>query len=469
MDTLNFWDFDSWGTINLVGVVLIALLIANILKKNIGFIKKSLIPTSVLAGLMLLTISNAYHTIVGKSLFETELFSNRGLSGISILEIITYHTLALGFIAQALKKSSNKFTGQRAKDIFNSGVTTVSTYLLQGVFGLGITMLFALIVTDFFPAAGVLLPFGYGQGSGQALNYGNIYETEYGFVGGKSFGLSIAALGFLSASLGGIIYLHILKRKGRLANIDKNASLNANSLEANSEKQMNGTMDRLTVQIAFVVGIYMLTYAIMYVLGTLLLPSMQSVIYGFNFLFGVIMASLVKVIINLLQNKNVIKTRYTNNFLLTRISNFCFDIMIVTGIAAIELDALKNYWHILLFLGVVGLVITFIYNKIVVKALFKDYEDQQFLAMYGMLTGTASTGIMLLREIDPDYTTPANENLVFQTLPAIVFGFPMMLLATLAPKDPSLTLILLTVFFVVMNVILFRSFIFRRRKKKTDA
>lgn len=44
--------------------------------------------------------------------------------------------------------------------------------------------------------------------------------------------------------------------------------------------------------------------------------------------------------------------------------------------------------------------------------------------MYGMLTGTASTGIILLREIDKDFKTPAADNLVYQNSPAIVFGFP---------------------------------------------
>ena len=85
--------------------------------------------------------------------------------------------------------------------------------------------------------------------------------------------------------------------------------------------------------------------------------------------------------------------------------------------------------------------------------------------MYGMLTGTASTGIILLREIDGEFKTPAAENLVFQNFPAIVFGFPMRLLATLAPKEPVLTLIILVAFFAVMNVLLFRAQIFRRRKK----
>ena len=131
------------------------------------------------------------------------------------LEVITYHALALGFIATAFKPAREKLSKKRNAEIFNTGVTTVSTYLLQGVFGLGLTIVISLIVKDFFAASGVLLPFGYGQGTGQAMNYGNLYETEHGFEGGKSFGLTIAALGFLSASLGGVIHLNILKRKTR--------------------------------------------------------------------------------------------------------------------------------------------------------------------------------------------------------------------------------------------------------------
>ena len=85
--------------------------------------------------------------------------------------------------------------------------------------------------------------------------------------------------------------------------------------------------------------------------------------------------------------------------------------------------------------------------------------------MYGMLTGTASTGTILLREADGEFKTPAADNMVYQNFPAIVFGFPMMLLATLAPQKPYLTLIILVAFFAVTNVILFRSFIFKKKKK----
>jgi ESS family glutamate:Na+ symporter len=84
--------------------------------------------------------------------------------------------------------------------------------------------------------------------------------------------------------------------------------------------------------------------------------------------------------------------------------------------------------------------------------------------MYGMLTGTASTGTILLREVDGDFKTPAADNMVYQNFPAIVFGFPIMLLANLAPVQPVLTTIILLAMFVAINIILFRSYIFKKKK-----
>ncbi len=462
----SFWDSSVWGTVSLIGILLMSLLVANALKKSIKLLKASLIPTSVLAGMLLLIFAGIYDLITGDVLFETKFFNQ---SGYNTLEMLTYHTLALGFIASTLKSSKSKFTKKRATEIFNTGVTTVSNYLLQAVVGFGITIIAAMIVKDFFAAAGVLLPFGYGQGSGQALNYGNIYETEFGFEGGKSFGLTIAALGFLSASIGGVIHLNILKKKNKikLENIKKENAL-IEQVEGENEIPMQDSIDKITVQTCFVFAAYLITYLLMHILGSLL-PSMRSVIYGFNFILGVLSASLFKFILNFLRRKKIMKKEYVNDFLMTRISNFFFDIMVVAGIAAIRLGVLGKYWGIMLILGVAGLVVTYAYNRFVAKALFKDYPEEQFLMMYGMMTGTASTGTILLRELDGDFKTPAADNMVYQNFPAIVFGFPIMLLATLAPAKPILTLILLTLFLIVMNIILFRSFIFKRKNKHNKA
>ena len=458
----NFWDYNVWGTFNLVAVLLLSLLLANLLKKTIGFLQASLIPTSVLGGMILLVIAAIYGGITGNVMFDENFF---GGDGVNTLEIITYHMLALGFIASTFKSSESKLTKERTIEIFNTGVTTVATYLLQAFVGLGITIIAAMIMTDFFPAAGVLLPFGYGQGTGQALNYGSIYEADYGFVGGKSFGLTIAALGFLSASIGGVIHLNILKKQNKVAIRHLGEKkMYSEEIQSDDEIPMNGSMDKLTVQIGIICGAYLIAYFLMYVLS-LILPGMRSVIYGFNFLLGVLAATLVKAVLKALKKADIVRKKYINNFLMSRVSNACFDLMVVSGIAAIRLDVLKNYWGIMLILGVVGLVITYFYNLVVARTLFKSYQEEQFLVMYGMLTGTASTGVILLREVDEEFKTPAADNIVYQNFPAIVFGFPMMLLATLAPKQPGLTWVILVIFFAVMNVILFRSLIFKKRAK----
>ena len=463
----NFWDSNVWGTYLIIGILLASLLVANVLKRKIPLLQKSLIPTSVLGGALILLAEGLFKLCSGgNALFDGAIFGGKA---VSTLEVLTYHCLALGFIASTLKASDAKMSKKRATEIFNTGVTTVSTSLLQAILGFAITMVAALFIKKFFVAAGVLLPFGFGQGTGQALNYGGIYENQYGFVGGKSFGLTIAAMGFLSAAIGGVIHLNLL-RKTKKIQLSEAAPyvLRSEEIEGENEIPMQDSLDKMTVQVALIAVAYMVAYALMAVLGSIL-PGMKSVIYGFNFLLGVLAATLVKMVLKGLKKTKLMHREYTNNFLLTRISNFFFDLMVVAGVAAIRLDALENYWGVMLILGVVGLVSTYIYNHFVAKKLFPDYPEEQFLMMYGMLTGTASTGTILLREIDGDFKTPAADNMVYQNFPAIVFGFPMMLLATLAPQKPALTMVILVLFFVAMNVILFRSLIFKKKKDTVNA
>ena len=458
---LNFWDFSAWGALNLFAILLISLLAANLLKKLIPGLKAALIPSSVLGGGLLILVAGIYKLCTGQIMFDTRFFGGNGTAN---LELITYHCLALGFIASAFKSSKGKMTKQRTVEIFNTGVTTVATYLLQAVLGMGISLLAVLVVKDFFPAAGILLPFGYGQGTGQAMNYGSIFEAENGFVGGKVFGLTIAALGFLSASIGGVVHLNILRKKGMASTpSDKAEKLESEDIQKENEIPMQESVDKMTVQIALVTAAYLLAYFMMAGLGKLL-PGMKATIFGFNFLLGVLSATLIRTLLNWANKKKIFRRAQVNDFLMTRTSNFFFDLMVVAGVAAIRLDELESYWGIILIMGVVGLFSTYAYNFWIAKKLFPEYAQQQFLMMYGMLTGTASTGTILLREIDCEFKTPAADNMVYQNFPAIVFGFPLMLLATLAPKKPYLTLIILVAFFLVMNIILFRSFIFRKKK-----
>ena len=457
----NFWDFSTWGFFNLVAVLLISLLVANMLKRSIPALEASLIPTSVLGGGILLVISAVYNAVTGTEMFNTLFF---GGNGAAWLEMLTYHMLALGFTASALKSSDEKMTKERSVEIFNTGLTTVATYLLQAFVGMVICIIGAIFMKDLLEAAGLLLALGYGQGPGQAMNYGGIYELDYGFVGGKSFGLTVASMGFLCASIGGVIHLNIIKRKGKI-NLDKGSGITNEKVEGQNEIPMQESIDKFTVQVALIMVAYMMAYGLMYGLGCLL-PGMRATIYGFNFLLGVLAATLLKTVLNALQKRGIIHRHYTNDFLLTRATNFFYDIMVTASIAAIRMNIIGKYWAVLLVLGLVGLVVTYVYVHFVCHKLFPAYAEQQFLAMYGMLTGTASSGVILLREIDGDFKTPVSDNLVYQNFPAMVFGFPILILATMAPTKPYLTLAIVVVFMIAVNILLFRSLIFKGKKAK---
>ena len=500
---MDLSGYNVWGIVSVVAVLLIALIFANMLKRRIPFIKKSLIPTSVLAGTIILIVSSIY-TIATKGgyLFELSFFGSPSketleaveaglvsaedvsLTGLQVLEVITYHALALGFIATAFKPVQEKLNKKRSTEVFNTGVTTVSTYLLQGILGMAVTMIACLFVPGLTNYAGIILAFGFGQGTGQALNFGNAYETinnsnpaadnyiegATALLNGADFGLSIASLGFISAAIGGVIYLNVTRRRmrKRFKDADLSETMTLDKVQTSEELPMESSgVDKITMQLAFILGSYFIAYGLLYLLG-LLVPSMKSTIYGFNFLLGVLVATVVCFVLRFLKKKKLMKHEYINPFLMKRIAGFFFDIMIIAGMAAIRPDTLGKYWHVLLVMAVLGAASTFFYLKFVAKKLFFKYRHEQFLATYGMLTGTASTGIILLREWDPKFKTPAADNLVYQNFPAIVFGLPIMLVAAakVVAVRPIMVFLILIAFFIVMNFILFRSFIFKKRKKK---
>ena len=467
---VQFWDPQIWELMIALGLLFGAMLLANLLRRKIGIINRSLIPSAVFGGFLMLVVIGIYSALTGRPLFNT-----------TTLEAITYHGLGLGLVALSFRTTEKASGKERLRDIFNTGVTTVATYLMQGIMGLGITLGLSYVLGN-WAASGILLPMGFGQGPGQAFNWGVIYQTatDYPpFEHGASFGLSVAALGFVASSIGGVIYLQRMRKqgllKGEIGLDQKGEDLSLDMVSRKDEIPIAESLDKLTVQFGLVFMAYMLGYGLMYLislgldaLGGFFSGTVKPLIWGFNFLFGMLFAGLIKSVMRKLKEKGHMNREYTNNFMLNRISGLTFDLMVVTSIAAINLSAFryKEFIIPLLAICIAGTVGTYWFLDFICRSLFPKYEQEQFLAMYGMLTGTASTGLILLRQIDPQYKTPASSNLVYQNLWAIVFGFPMLLLLGVVAQSllmSWITLGLITLLLVAMMIILFRSRIFKKK------
>ena len=106
MDHTSGWDFTManydavWGFLVQLGLLLLFLMMGNILRRTIPLFRKCLIPSALLGGGLLLVVD-----IICKQ-FGVTLVDNR------LMQVITYHCLAIGFAAMSLKtEKSNRPQG----------------------------------------------------------------------------------------------------------------------------------------------------------------------------------------------------------------------------------------------------------------------------------------------------------------------------------------------------------------------
>jgi ESS family glutamate:Na+ symporter len=157
--------------------------------------------------------------------------------------------------------------------------------------------------------------------------------------------------------------------------------------------------------------------------------------------------------------------------LLQRISGVSFDYMIAASIAAISIYALQEYLLPILILTTLGGIVTILFLLWIVPRLFPDEKLANTVGYYGMLTGTISTGMALVKAVDPEFKTSTTDNLVMGSATAIMVGFPLLFLLNVPvvgfienqPVYYLYTFIGLVVYFGgLVGILLFRS---RKRKK----
>lgn len=447
-----------WNPIIQFGIIAALILIANILRRKISFIRGMLMPTAVLAGFLLLLLKSFDIVPIDADFLET----------------ITYHAIALGFIALALRRPEDQH-GEGTLLAAKNGALIVSTYLVQAIVGLIISLLLAYtVMPNLFKASGILLPMAYGQGPGQANNVGTTYQA-LGFEGGRSFGLSLAAAGYLCACVVGVVHLNVLKKRGVITKASdgdgEDQSLTVDFFQDKGEIPISESADKLSMQCALVAIVYFLTYlltkgivALLEAVAPGLAATVSTLLWGFNFIVGSLIATLCRVLFKGLRKTRLMHRQYQNNYLLSRISGVAFDFMIVAGIASIDISDLSGNWLPFIIMAVAGGVVTFVYLIYLCRRLYPNYVYEGFLSMYGMLTGTISSGVLLLREIDPELKTPASNNLITGSSFGILFGIPMLLLISFAPKSDATVLITLALASIYLVALLL--FMLKAGKKK---
>jgi len=447
-----------WNGIIQLGYIAGAILLANRLRNRVEFVRKSMMPVAVIAGFMLLFLK-----VIGVVNIDN-----------GFMEFLVYHGIALGFIAMSIR-TVDRDANRDERSALKSGLIIVSTYMVQALTGLAITVALGYtFMPKLFKAAGILLPMGYGQGPGQANNVGTTYQN-LGFEGGHSFGLSLAAAGYICACVVGVIMLNVISKRRKLSAPTKlsDDDLTVGFFQDKNELPVADSVDRLSMQVCMVLVTYFATYLIirgltsgLSAISPGLANTLNTLIWGFNFIAASGVAILLRVILEKGRKAGVFRRQYQNNYLLNRISGFFFDLMIVAGISSIEPEQLSGLWIPFILLAAAGGVATWFYLALVCKWAYKGYYYEGLISMYGMLTGTISSGVLLLRELDNDLRTPAANNLVSGSGVGIILGAPVLILVSMAAKSDMMTLVVMGIAACYLAALMFALHKISFRKKK---
>ena len=311
---------------------------------------------------------------------------------------------------------------------------------------------------------------GYGQGPGQAANIGGLFE-ENGFVGGKSFGLSIAAFGILWACTAGIYYINKRSKEGKIQRADEEIAqvVSAEEIESIDEIPVSEAIDKMSIQIILISVTYALSFLFMKTVTTLInIKEVTGLIWGFNFIFGMLFAMFVKVILKGLRKSKLMKRKYTNEYMLNRITGVVFDYMIVAGMS-INIEVLANTG---LWVGLLVITTVEAFNGTLRygQRIYPDYEHQAFV-LFGNLAGPLRMA-SLCAKIDPDFKTPAADDLVTGSSTPFCLVRRVAITALIyQPKWYYLwgSWVVMIIFFVLFSFLLFKKPAkTKKAKKQTD-
>lgn len=434
---------NEWGVILYFLLFGVLMFVAKILKTWIPGLNKIVIPTALLAGILGLILSMVLTPLLPASLWSA---SNRfffstylgdgdaivpynSLYNIDLLQTIVYHGLAIGFLALALKRDYGDHKKAKKK-IWSTGMLITSTYALQA--GLGMLLVFVLFQERFI-GSGMLVALGFGQGPGLASSIGRMWNDQLGGgTQGITLGAAYATMGFLFGGISGVLAINVIaKRKGfTKPKAYGEPSFAKRTVEIHTVKQIS-VLDGLTtsaIMIAIIYGLTWLTLVLFqWLFGFLGAAGDMAfgILKGFNFIVAILYALVYNQILKALEKRGKQVRFLTNNYMLSNIASTAFNIMITAGVMMITLEFLASYGIQLVVTALVAGFGTMAYLSFMTRKVYVHHKDEYFVGLFGMLTGVASTGLALLKGVDPELETPVAEELVLGSGTAISMALPL--------------------------------------------
>lgn len=398
-----------------MGLVGIMICIGMVLRAKVGFLKKVLMPVSIIAGLIGFIYMNLLNDYIPNTAAPVDF-------NLIVDVLFTFSFIAIGL------NGANRKVNKKTDTQGGNNQKSEASVMMKGALGMGFvwSILFGLTaavgyiiayVLQLFgssmdPFYAVLLPSGFCQGPGQAANMGMIFEQTYGYANGTMAGVTFAAFGFVAAFGLGVP----LAKQGIKMGLGRYKSVINESVERGffAKEEQRESLGKVTTHSGNIetVALHFALMGVAYIIALLmaavvrLIPGIGETFANMTFLWGMFAAMIVKKILQKLKINYLL-----SDVLMGRMTGWMSDFIVVGAFMSIKMTVIGDWLVPIIIICIVEAVLTFGICYYFGRRLGSDYDFERVLGLYGICTGTAPSGVALVRMVDSRLETPVASEL----------------------------------------------------------
>ena len=296
--------------------------------------------------------------------------------------------------------------------------------LAWGQYAIGLTLVLLLLTPVFGinPMAGALIEIGFEGGHGTAAGLAETFR-QLGFENGADLALGLATVGVVAGVLLGTVLVNWSVRTGRLdpeaaKDLDPEKISEHDERESAPRLSKTRSIDPLSIHLGFIALAIGLGWLLLQ--GLILLEANTWNADGDGLalmehipLFPLAMLGGVAVQITLMRMGHA---RALDRRLINRISGAALDVLIVSALATLSLEAVGTHIWPFLILAAAGIAWNLFGFIVLAPRMFPKDWVPMGLANFGQGIGMTVVGLLLVRMADPDNRTGAMENFGYKQL-----------------------------------------------------
>ncbi|NKE10771.1 MULTISPECIES: sodium/glutamate symporter [Kocuria] len=416
---------------NAIGFALLilgaALLLGKVIRVKVGWIQSLFLPSSIIAGAILLLLGPQVLGRINGPWGENGLFTEAMITTWAalpgLLISVIFATMFLGQDLPTPKRAAKLVGPQLSLGVaFGSG---------QYVIGL---LLAALVLVPLFaasPMTGALIEIAFEGGHGTAAGMRGVME-DLGFGEGADLAVGLATVGIVSGVIIGIALINWGVRTGKTEILKGNVKMSVAEQKGLFRTDEHYSAGKMTSRPSSVepLSLHMAIMAVAVLIGWLILEGLRWVeqatyasvmlddttpleIFAYVPLFP--MALLGGVILQMIA-RAVGADHYIDHQMMVRIQGWALDFLIVAAIATLSLQAVGDNLAAFTILAIAGIAFNVAIFLWLAPRIIGRYWFERGIGDFGQSMGVTATGLILMRVVDPEGESPAFEAFGYKQL-----------------------------------------------------